>query len=76
MFKPGDIVQIKPITKKMKDRVNLHGRKMVVTQVKDIMIDGVPYDTLLISLDKSFKIANEWQLWSGWVKVGRDCELI
>lgn len=76
-FTTGDIVTVKPLTKKMKDRVNSHGFVMRVYKYDGhvIMIDNILYDIHLESLDKTFRVGETKTTWSGWVMVGRDCEL-
>lgn len=76
-MKPGTVVEIIPISKRMKDRINSHGRQMIVMAVDSITIDGLEYDLLLESLRDTFSMGNgvPKTRWSGWVSLKRDCTL-
>jgi len=77
LSKIGDIIKIKALTKKMKDRINSYGANWVITQITNCTIQGEDYDTLLKSVDKAFKIGpNQYEEYGMWVKIDRDCEVI
>lgn len=70
----GSVVEVKPLTKKMKDRVNSYGSQMRIVGAHEATIDGVQYDCYIESVSKSFRVGENLISWGGWVKVGRDCE--
>jgi hypothetical protein len=63
-------VQLKPISKRAKDRVNQHGDTFTIVEQEDV--GGSIHAILVQSLDNTWRGGK----WLGWFGVGKDVEIV
>lgn len=69
-IKIGDIVCLRPLSNKMKTRIQVHGEQMEVVALEKIVC-GKRRDLLVRSLKPTFQNTP----WMGWIVLGEDCNI-